>query len=242
MMAPTPPAVIAIDGPAASGKSTLGYMLAQRLGFLYLDTGSMYRAATLAVLLRGIDPLDETAVTALVQGIDMDIVPAPDAADGRQYTVLLDGRDVTAAIRQPDVDTHVSAVSSYPLVREEMVRRQREFGQRGRVVMVGRDIGTVVLPAAPLKLYITASAAERALRRWRDRQAQGHETAYADILADVNRRDEFDSTRSHSPLRPATDAIVIDSTGRSPQEVLDEILAYATEAGVVAAENGRVQR
>ncbi len=231
--------IIAIDGPAASGKSTIGDMLANRLGYLYLDTGSMYRAVTLAVLLAGADPLDEKSVSSIAKEIAIDVLPAGDEEDGRQYTVLLDGEDVTQDIRLPEVDAHVSAVSSYPDVRREMVRRQRLFGRRGNVVMVGRDIGTVVMPDAPLKLYIVASAAERARRRWHDRLEQGQHADYTEILADVNRRDEIDSTRTHSPLRPADDALVVDSTNRAPEEVLDEILDLAAKAGVVAAEGGR---
>jgi cytidylate kinase len=227
--------IIAIDGPAASGKSTIGHMLATRLGFLYLDTGCMYRAVTLAVLLAGADPLDESLVSRLAQEIDIDVLPAGVAGDGRQYTVLLNGRDVTHDLRLPAVDAHVSVVSSYPLVREEMVRRQREFGRRGSVVMVGRDIGTVVMPDAALKLYITASAAERAARRWHDRQQQGHQADYDEILADVNRRDKFDSNRAHSPLRPADDALTIDTTGRSPAALLEEIIGLVQQAGLVAA-------
>lgn len=219
------PQVIAIDGPAASGKSTAGFMLANKLGFLYLDTGSMYRAVTLAALRADIDPSDEEAVTALSHNIDLCIQPASEAADGRQYTVLLDGDDVTWDLRSPEVDAYVSAVSSYAGVREEMVRRQRDIARQGAVVMVGRDIGTVVVPDAPLKLYITATPEERARRRWLDRRAQGHVADYADILADINRRDRIDSNREHSPLRPAEDAVIINNTSINPQAVLDEILA-----------------
>jgi len=219
------PKVIAIDGPAASGKSTAGYMLAKELGFLYLDTGCMYRAATLAALRAGIDPGDEEAVTALSSQLDLRIKPASGETDGRQYTVLLDGDDVTWELRSPAVDAHVSAVSSYAGVREEMVRRQREIAKQGAVVMVGRDIGTVVVPDAPLKLYITASPEERARRRWMDRLAQGHEADYAEILADVNRRDQFDSSRKHSPLRPAEDAVIINNTDTDSRSVLAEIRA-----------------
>ncbi len=221
----TPLNVIAMDGPAASGKSTIGFMLAEELGFLFLDTGCMYRAATLAALKKGIDVEDETAVTALSRALELDIQPAAGEEDGRQYTVLLEGQDITWQLRSPDVDKHVSLVSSYIGVRKEMVRRQREFGQRGQVVMVGRDIGTVVMPDAPLKLYITASAEERARRRWLDRQAQGHANNYDAILADVQRRDAFDSNRKHSPLKPAEDAFIINTTDLTPKAVLNEILA-----------------
>lgn len=222
---PTPaPEVIAIDGPAASGKSTIGYMLAEKLNFLYLDTGSMYRAATVAALHAGVDPQDEEAVTALSHELDLRIEPYAGESDGRQYTVLLDGDDVTWELRSPEVDAYVSAVSSYAGVRQEMVRRQRKIARQGAVVMVGRDIGTVVVPAAPLKLYITASPEERARRRWLDRQVQGNEADYAEILSDVNRRDQFDSSRKHSPLRPADDALIIDNTNKPPESVLAEIL------------------
>ncbi|MBK8901113.1 MAG: (d)CMP kinase [Anaerolineaceae bacterium] len=221
--------LIAIDGPAASGKSTVGRLLAEKLHFLYLDTGCMYRAITWAALQRGIDVADETAVTQLARNIQIDIYPARGEADGRHYTVHVDGQDITWGLRTPAVDANVSQVSSYLGVRREMVKRQRAFGQRGAVVMVGRDIGTVVMPEAPLKLYITASSAERARRRTHDRQAQGHTADYGDILADVQRRDEIDSNREHSPLRPAADAILIDSTDRSPVEIVDAIFQMLKE-------------
>lgn len=217
--------VIAIDGPAASGKSTVGRMLAEALDYLFLDTGFMYRAVTLAALWQGIDVMDETAVTTLAHTLDIDIQPAGTATDGRHYTALLNGQDVTWDLRTPAVDANVSQVSQYLGVRQEMVARQRAFGQRGHVVMVGRDIGTVVMTDAPLKLFITASPAERARRRWRDRQAQGHTTDYDAILADVVRRDGLDSGREHSPLRPAAGAVVLDTTGRPPEVIVAEILA-----------------
>lgn len=217
--------VIAIDGPAASGKSTVSQQVAKELGFLFLDTGCMYRAVTLAMLQRGLDVMDETAVTHLAEQIVIEVLPERGEADGRHYTVLLDGQDATWDIRTPAVDANVSQVSSYLGVRQEMVRRQREFGQRGQVVMVGRDIGTVVMPEAPLKLYITATAAERAHRRWLDRQAQGHVADYNAILADVERRDQIDGSREHSPMRPATDAVLMDTTDRPVEEIVAEIVA-----------------
>ncbi|KAA3660650.1 MAG: (d)CMP kinase [Chloroflexi bacterium] len=215
--------VIAIDGPAASGKTTVGKLLAEALGYLFLDTGCMYRAATLAVLQQGVDVEDETAVTHLTHTIDIDIQPINGKQDGRQYTVMLNGNDVTWEIRSPQVDANVSQVSTYHAVRQEMVRRQRDFGKRGKVIMVGRDIGTVVMPDAPLKLYVNASPEERARRRWRDRSQQGHTADYSAILADVIRRDKIDSGRKHSPLRPATDALHIDSTSRSATDIAEEI-------------------
>lgn len=217
--------VIAIDGPAASGKSTIGLALAKKLGYLFLDTGFMYRAVTLAALRAGVDLEDETAVSQLAARLTIDVTPGSEADDGRLYTAWLDGEDVTWELRKPEVDKNVSLVSSYLRVRQEMVRRQREFGQRGRVVMVGRDIGTVVMPDAPLKLYIVASPEERARRRWHDRQEQGYTNHLDTILADVIRRDAIDGSREHSPMHPADDAIVIDTTDRSVADILAEILA-----------------
>ncbi len=236
------PSVITIDGPAASGKSTIGYMLANELHYLYLDTGSMYRAVTLAVLNASVDPSDEERVTLIAKNIEIDIKPFAGESDERQYTVFLDGIDVTWKIRSPQVDAHVSLVSSYPGVRKEMVRRQRRFGKLGQIIMVGRDIGTVVLPGAPLKLYITASAEERARRRWEDRKQRGHAGDYQAILADVTRRDKFDSNRKISPLKAADDAIIINSTGRSPQMILDEILGLIEKITITEPQSGIIQR
>ena len=220
-------AAIAIDGPAASGKTTVGRLLAEKLDFLFLDTGIMYRATTLAALKQNVDVTDEAAVVALAKTLEMDILPVADEHDdGRAYTVLLASEDVTWELATPQVDANVSQVSTYPEVRDEMVRRQREIGRQGRVVMVGRDIGTVVLPDAPLKLYISATAEERARRRWKERQERGSRESYERILADVVRRDTIDSSREHAPLRAARDAIIIDTTGRSIDEILAEIMAY----------------
>ncbi len=216
--------VIAIDGPAASGKSTIGRILAEKLGYLFLDTGSMYRAVTLAALKRQIDVEDEEAVTGLAHELAIEVRPYAGETDGRLYTVLTDGEDVTWELRSPPVDARVSLVSSYLGVREELVRRQRAYGMMGRVVMVGRDIGTVVMPDAPLKLFVTASAEERARRRWEERCMQGHATSYEIILADVIRRDQFDSSRMHAPLRPANDAIVLDTTKHTPESIIRMIL------------------
>jgi len=223
------PDVITIDGPAASGKSTIGEMLAQELDFLYLDTGIMYRTVTLAAIQAKIELENEVEVTKLAQDIDLKIKPLAGETDGRQYTVLLNGRDVTWDIRSPVVDGSVSLVSSYSGVRREMVKRQRQIGKQGQVIMVGRDIGTVVMPDAPLKLYVTATPEERARRRWLDRKDQGHTADYESILADVNRRDHIDSSRQVSPLRAAGDAIIIDNTNRSPEDILVEILNLISE-------------
>ncbi len=228
----TLPQTIAIDGPAASGKTTLGRLLAEKLGYLFLDTGSMYRAVTLAALQRGVNISHEETVTDLTRRLKIEIDPPGAATDGRMYTVWLDGVDVTWELRSPAVDSHVSEVSAYPGVRVEMVRRQRLMGQKGAVVMVGRDIGTVVLPDAPLKLYVVASAEVRAQRRWLERQARDPQADYAQILADIQRRDDIDSHRPHSPLKPAGDAWLLDSSHRSPEELLHDILR------LIGVENG----
>ena len=205
------PSIIAIDGPAASGKSTIGGLLAERLGYVYLDTGVMYRAVAWAALDRGIDIDDEAAVTELARRVQIDVL-TPSLDDGRQYTVMCDGCDVTWAIRTPEVDRAVSPVSVYPGVRAAMTAQQRRIGLAGRVVMVGRDIGTVVLPEADLKIYLDAALEERARRRLLERQARGEPAVYEQVLAIVRRRDEIDSQRATAPLRPARDAVIVDST------------------------------
>ncbi|HEY74508.1 MAG: (d)CMP kinase [Chloroflexi bacterium] len=224
------PATIAIDGPASSGKSTVGELLAQRLGYLYFDTGVMYRAVTWAALDRDIPIEDEPAVTALAQQLRIKVTP-PTLDDGRQYTVLADGTDVTWAIRAPEVNGNVSPVSAYAGVREALVRQQRQVAAQGPVVMVGRDIGTVVLPDAELKVYLDASVEERARRRWLEEQARGKEVDYDVVLASMRRRDGIDSTRQVSPLRVAEDAVVLDTTGLSIEDVLAEAERLVEEQG-----------
>lgn len=220
---------IAIDGPAASGKTTIGQLLADKLGYKMLDTGFMYRAATLAALETGVDVDDETAVTDLAREIHLDVCDGAGHKDGRLYSALLNGRDVTWQLRGPAVARNVSAVSSYLGVRQALVEKQRRFGENGRVVMVGRDIGTVVFPDARLKLYITATAEERARRRALDNQAQGHDSNFEAILADIERRDAFDSQRKHSPLLPAADAVTIDSSNLTPAEIIDQIMGLLND-------------
>ncbi len=217
-MAKPKPNIIAIDGPAASGKSTLGRLLANSLGYLFFDTGVMYRAVTLLALQQGIDVRDEAAVTALAEKITIDVLPAS-KSDGRAYDVVVDGKDITWEIRRPQVDANVSIVSAYRDVRHAMSEQQRRIGQRGKVVMVGRDIGTVVLPEADLKIYLDASAEERAHRRHDEIEARGERADYKEILAKVIERDRIDSTRDVAPLKVATDAIVIDSDRMNADEV-----------------------
>ena len=213
------PSKIALDGPAASGKTTVGELLARKLGYLLFDTGIMYRAATLAALQRGVDIDDEQTVTKLSEQLEIDVRP-PTVDDGRLYTVLVDGQDVTFELRHPEVDAHVSTVSAYAGVRKAMTEQQRRIGERGRVVMVGRDIGTVVMPDADLKIYLDASPEERARRRLRDSRARGDEMPYEEVLANVLLRDRIDSGRKTAPLRKASDALVIDSTNMTVAEVL----------------------
>ena len=224
------PSTIAIDGPASSGKSTIGELLARRLDYLYFDTGVMYRAVTWAALDRAIPIEDEPAVTALAEQLRIDVT-SPTVDDGRQYTVLADGADVTWDIRTPEVDGNVSPVSAYPGVRRALVAQQRRVAAKGPVVMVGRDIGTVVLPDADLKVYLDASVEERARRRWREERARGEETDYETVLASMRRRDEIDSNRKVSPLRVAEDAAILDTTGLSIEEVLAEAERLVEERG-----------
>lgn len=223
------PAVITIDGPAGSGKSTLGALLAQRLGYLYFDTGVMYRALTLLALRKTYQLEDGAALEALARQIQIDVIP-PTQPDGRQYTVLADGDDVTWAIRAPDVDRHVSLVSSYPGVRSEMIRRQRLIARRGQVVMVGRDIGTVVMPDAELKLYLEASLDERARRRADDLRAQGRTLTLEQIRAEIARRDEMD----RSVMQRADDALVLNSDLLSPEDEVTWIIQRIRDTGTGA--------
>lgn len=217
------PLIIAMDGPAASGKSTVGILLAKKLDYLYFDTGIMYRAVTWAALqqLNAVD--DEEQVVRLAETVRIDVQP-PSQADGRQVDVLLDGVDITWDIRRPEVDANVSQVSAYAGVRVAMTAQQRRIGQRGRVVMVGRDIGTVVLPEAELKIYLDASVEERARRRFEELRQRSQPADFEKILAAMKKRDRIDSTRDIAPLRPAEDAVCICSDGISAAQVVERIM------------------
>jgi len=223
-MRSNPASVIAIDGPAASGKSTLGLRLANMLGYLFFDTGVMYRAVTWLALQRGIDVRDEAALTALAEKTQIDVAPAS-KSDGRACDVLVDGQDITWEIRRRKVESNVSGVSAYRGVRSALSQQQRRIGQRGRIVMVGRDIGTVVLPEADLKIYLDATAEQRARRRYDEIIARGAQADYNEILAKVIERDRIDSTRDVAPLKAAEDAIVLDSDKLTADEVLEQVLA-----------------
>ncbi len=216
------PKIIAIDGPAASGKSTLGQKLAKDLGYLFFDTGVMYRAVTWAALNYQLALDDSMAMTTLAESIQIDVRP-PSHEDGRQYDVLVDGQDVTWEIRRPEVDANVSVISAYPGVRAAMTAQQRRVGLRGDVVMVGRDIGTVVLPEADLKLYLDASAEERARRRHHEVVGRGQPSDYEAILASMRERDRIDSTRAVAPLRPADNAVILDSDTLDAEQVLAKV-------------------
>jgi cytidylate kinase len=211
--------IIAIDGPSASGKSTLGRMLARALKLLYIDTGSMYRAVALAVIDAKIDPTDREAVTDLAKRIEIDLEGDPDS-----LCVLLGGRDITEQIRTESVTQMSSVVSTIPGVRRAMVERQRAMGKRG-AVLNGRDIGTVVFPDADIKFFLTAGSEERAERRYKEDQMSAASSAtLAETLADIMERDRRDSTRVDSPLKVAEDAIVVDSTGKSIEEVFQHMM------------------
>ncbi|MGB7873434.1 MAG: (d)CMP kinase [Anaerolineales bacterium] len=226
-MAENKPSIIAIDGPAASGKSTIGKRLADALDYLFFDTGVMYRAITWLVLQRGLDIKDEAAITTLAESVLIEVLP-PSQDDGRACDVFVEGQDITWQTRRPEVDANVSVVSTYPGVRRALSAQQRRVGRRGQVVMVGRDIGTVVLPDADLKIYLDATAEERARRRYDEIIARGESADYDVILAKVIERDRIDSTRDVAPLKIAKDAIVVDSNNLNAEQVFLQILALCT--------------
>ncbi len=217
------PRTIAIDGPAGAGKSTIGALVAERLGYVYLDTGAMYRAVALAALDKKIDPDDGARLADLAREIRIAIGP-PTVRDGRAYTVLLDGRDVTWEIRAAQVDRVVSQVARISAVRDAMVEQQRAMVSSGRVVMVGRDIGTVVLPGAERKIFLTASAAERARRREEELAVRGQRRTRGELLREILRRDQLDTERAVAPLRAADDATVVQTDGLSVGQALDRVL------------------
>ena len=211
--------VIAIDGPAGAGKSTVARKVAAALGYLYIDTGAMYRALTLAVLRAGVPVDDPAAVAAAVAGVRIRLEPSP--AGNR---VFLDEEDVTAAIRSPEVSAAVSQVAAIPEVRRRLVTLQRQLAAEGGVVMDGRDIGTVVLPHADLKVFLTADLEERARRRYLELQAAGHGLDLEEIRSNLEERDRLDTGRAVSPLRIADDAVIIDTTDRPVERVVAEVL------------------
>ena len=218
---------IAIDGPVGAGKSTIADEVASRLGILHLDTGAMYRAVGLAVLQHGVDLQDEEAVTDLFKQSQVDVR----YENGAQVT-LLDGRDVTGMIRSQEVGTAASAVSRYAGVRRLLVQRQQELAQTQPMLLDGRDIGTVVLPNAPVKVYLTATPEARAMRRLKQLLEKGETADFAEVLAEVNARDEQDMNRAVDPLRQAEDAIVVDSSNLTFEETVQAILRLAEAVNV----------
>ena len=217
---------IAIDGPAASGKSTLAQKVADKLGYLFFDTGIMYRAVTWLVLDKQVDPQDEDSATRLAEQTEIDVRKAT-IDDGRSCDVLITGKDITWEIRKPIVEGSVSVIAAYKGVRAALTAQQRKIGLRGNVVMVGRDIGTVVLPEADLKIYLDASPEERARRRHTELIARGEEADYGQILAKVKERDFIDSNREVAPLRAAKDAVVINSSDMSIEQVVETVMKLA---------------
>ncbi|HHW43258.1 MAG TPA: (d)CMP kinase [Desulfotomaculum sp.] len=215
-----PRIAIAIDGPAGAGKSTVAREVARQLGFLYIDTGAMYRALTLKALRRGINPADEPALEALARESRIDLT----AGDGGGCRIFLDGEEVTEAIREPAVSRNVSLVARIPGVRSNMVRRQREMAENSAVVMEGRDVGTVVLPGAQVKIFLTASPEERARRRQRDLLAKGHHLSLEQLIQEIRERDRLDSSREVAPLVPAPDAWIIDSSHLNTGQVVEMII------------------
>lgn len=213
---------IAIDGPAGAGKSTVAKLVAARLGYLYIDTGAMYRTVALIALRAGVAVDDAPALTKLAQEINIELVD-----EGGVYRVYCDGEDVSAAIRRAEVGNAASPVSAVPGVREALVAQQQRLGARGRVVMDGRDIGTKVLPEAECKIFLTASLAERARRRTLELRQKGQQADEAAVLRDIAARDERDSSRAHSPLRQAEGALLLDSSDMSIEQVVELILDLA---------------
>ncbi len=218
---------IAIDGPAGAGKSTIARETARRLGFIYVDTGAMYRAMALFLLRQGLDPKDQQAVEAACTQAQISLA----YEDGAQQ-VILNGENVTGLIRTEEVGNMASATSVYVPVREKLVQLQKELAARENVIMDGRDIGTCVLPDAPVKIYLTASVRVRAMRRFKELQGKGISCSLKEIEKDIQARDEQDMNRELSPLRQAPDAVLIDSSAMTIEEVISAIIREAENKGL----------
>lgn len=210
--------VVTVDGPAGSGKSTVSKLLARRLSYVYLDTGALYRAVALKVSSEGLSAADRAGIAALCGETDIALAECEGAT-----RILLDGRDVTELIRTPEISMLASTVSAHPEVRQRLLDVQREAALAGGVVAEGRDMGTVVFPGADVKFFLTAGAEERGRRRWLELRERGHEVGLDEVLHDVVRRDRQDSEREIAPLRPSEDGILVDSTGKSIEDVVEEM-------------------
>jgi cytidylate kinase len=217
------PQLIAIDGPVAVGKSSVGSLLAKRLGYIFFDTGMMYRAFTWKVLKSGIPIEDKQKLCQLANNTKFDFVPL----QGCYLSPLIDDEDVSSKLLCPEVEAHVSLTSKIAGVRQTLIQEQRRLARRGKVVMAGRDIGTVVLPWAELKIFLTASTEERARRRYKELLERGENSSLESVLADLKKRDEMDIHRTISPLKPAEDAIIIDTENFTLEQVVDKIYTLA---------------
>lgn len=224
------PKNIAIDGPAASGKSTIGTLIANKIGYMCLDTGIMYRAVAFQALKEGINVDDEEQVTKLAERIKIDILPAS-SQDGRQFDVIINGEDHSWDIRATAVNAVVSEVSVYPGVRQAMTLQQRKIAEKGKIVMIGRDIGTVVLPDADMKIYLDASVEVRAQRRYIEDLGRGKDVCLEDVVNSLRHRDEIDSGRAVAPLKAAEDAIMIDSDRMTVYEVVEHVMKLLEKRG-----------
>jgi cytidylate kinase len=220
------PQLIAIDGPVAVGKSSVGLRLAKRLSYVFFDTGMIYRAFTWKVLESGISPEDEQGLCRLATATDFDFIPSDQAA----LSLFVDGTDVSSKLLFSEIEELVALIAKIAGVRQVMVSQQRRLAERGRVVMAGRDIGTVVLPWAELKIFLTASTEERARRRYRELLKRGEDSSLTTVLADLKRRDELDINRTISPLKPAEDATIINTENLGLEQVVDEICTLMAEA------------
>lgn len=217
------PQLIAIDGPVAVGKSSVGSLLAKRLDYVFFDTGMMYRAFTWKVLKLGIPIEDEQRLCQLANTTKFDFVPL----QGCRLSPIIDDEDVSSKLLYPEVEAHVSLVSKIAGVRQTLILEQRKLAQRGKVVMAGRDIGTIVLPWAELKIFLTASTEERARRRYKELLKRGENSSLEIVLADLKKRDEMDINRTISPLKPAEDAVIINTENLSLEQVVDRIHTLA---------------
>lgn len=216
--------IIAIDGPAAVGKSTMGKLIARELGFLYIDTGAIYRAITWKVLKNSINKNDEELISNLVSDTCITIERSSNKSLNNYYHIFVDGEDVTEEIRNPRIDQNVSQIARLPKIRKQLIYLQRELAEKGNVVMEGRDIGSVILPKADIKFYFTASEEERIKRRYKELINKGYSIDYEIVKKQIIQRDKIDSKREYAPLIKAKDAILIDSTEKSIGEVKDKIL------------------